>query len=46
MKEMIDLKHNDLEEMDIDYSINELLDSLDTDTLIMLYFYAEILKYM
>lgn len=41
---MLDLKHNDYEEMDIDYSIDELLDNLDIDTLIMLYFYAEIIK--
>lgn len=41
---MLDLKHNDYEEMCIDNSIDELLNSLDTDTLILLYFYAEIIK--
>lgn len=38
------LKHNDYEEMDINYDIDKLFDSLDIDTLIMLYFYAEIIK--
>lgn len=42
---MVDyLKHNDYEEMDIDDPIDELLNNLDIDTLIMLYFYAEIIK--
>lgn len=41
---MLELKHNDYEEMDIDNYINELFNSLDIDTLIMLYFYSEIIK--
>lgn len=41
---MIEIKHNDYEEMCIDDHINELFDNLDIDTLIMLYFYGELIK--
>lgn len=42
---MIDnLKHNDYEEMDIDYSIDKFLDSIDFDTFIMLWFYSELVN--
>lgn len=43
---MIDLKHDESyenEEYDYDYAIIQLLDSFDTDSLITLYFYTNML---
>lgn len=41
-----DIKHNEkyeMEEYDYDNAINELFNSLDLDTLITLYFYADMI---